>query len=186
MGEAQNGRDLLELADKQAADVFIVDISMPLLNGIEATYRLLKRVTKAKVIILSMHNDHSFVEKALRCGAYGYLLKDDATTSVVTAIREVMHGRYFLSPNISGFVVKGFLDGGSGAVPRTKGELLSSREKEILQLLAEGHSVKEIAGNLNISVHTVNTHKKSIMGKLGVHRQGDLIRYALKEMAISV
>lgn len=183
IGEASNGKEVLDLAAQTPADVYILDISMPFLNGIETTYRLVKRYPKSRIIILSMHDDSSFVEQALRSGAKGYILKEDASEEVISAISEVMMGRYFLSPNISEYVVKGFLSGinSNKKTGRKDGEL-SSREKEIMQLIAEGFSTREIAEQLDISVHTVNTHRKSIMGKLGVHRQSDLIRYALKEI----
>ncbi|MCP4713870.1 MAG: response regulator transcription factor [Deltaproteobacteria bacterium] len=183
VGEAANGQAVLTLAQEVHADVFILDISMPLLNGIETTRRMVKQYPACHVIILSMHNDSSFVENALRAGAKGYLLKEDASEEVISAIRQVMRGRYFLSPNISEYVVSGYLDHVRNRRPKNEAEL-SSREKEILQLIAEGHSNKDVANQLDLSANTVQTHRKNIMRKLDVHHQADLIRYALKESII--
>ncbi|MFC1591279.1 response regulator [Thermodesulfobacteriota bacterium] len=182
IGDAANGKEVLALAKKTPADVYILDVAMPLLNGIEAAHRLMKQDPLCKTIMLSMHDDSAFVEKALRCGAKGYVLKEDASEVVISAIREVMQGRYFLSPNISEFVVQGFLDSLKACGPRKQEPKLSSREKEVLQLIAEGFSSKEIAVQLDISVNTVLTHRKKIMQKLGMHGQAELIRYALKEI----
>jgi two-component system response regulator NreC len=181
VGEALNGQEVLTMAGRCHADVYIIDITMPLLNGIEVTRRLLRDDPDCKVIILSMHKENTFVENALRAGARGYLLKEDATEEVISAIRKVLSGRYFLSPNISEFVVHGFLDSFRGKGLKIKENELSSREKEVLQLVAEGFTSKEIATQLNLSVNTVHTHRKNIMSKLDVHGQADLIRYALKE-----
>ncbi len=185
IGEAANGKDLLKMAEKTPADVYVLDVSMPLLNGIETAHRLSKQDPRCKIIMLSMHDDSTFVEKSLRCGARGYLLKEDASEEVITAIREVLSGRYYLSPNISEFVVQGFLDNLKNEKPKKKETTLSSREKEILQLISEGYSSKDIAVQLNLSLNTVLTHRKKIMSKLGVHGQADLIRYALKEIISS-
>jgi len=182
VGMAVNGKELLALAEKLPADIFIMDISMPLLNGIEATQRLLKRRSDAKVIILSMHAEYSFVERAIRSGARGYLLKEDAIEQVMHAIRQVFAGQFYLSTKISGFIVHGFLDTLNGMATNIKSERLSSREREILQLIAEGHTTKDVAKILDITVNTANTHKKNIMSKLNLHRQSELIRYAIKEL----
>jgi two-component system, NarL family, response regulator NreC len=181
VAEAANGREVLELAGKTYADVYILDIAMPLLNGIETAGRLMRLNPKTAIIVLSMHADQAFVEQAFRCGVKGYILKEDAGGEVVSAIREVMAGRYFLSPGISGFFVKEFLGGEAGKKADTKNRVLSSREREVLQLIAEGHTTRQIARQLKLSIHTINTHRKSIMGKIGAHRQSELIRYALRK-----
>ncbi len=181
-GEASNGRELLELSEKKTADIFIIDISMPLLNGIETTQRLLKKHPEAKVIMLSMYRDHSYVERALNSKAYGYVLKCSATDELASAIQEVARGRHYISPAISGYVVQGFLENVQTKHAGARSDTLSSREKEILQLIVEGHSTREIARHLDISVHTVMTHRKSMMSKTGARRQSDLIKYGLKEI----
>jgi DNA-binding NarL/FixJ family response regulator len=158
-----------------------MDISMPELNGIETTKRLLKMDRNSKVIIMSIHNNKVFVEKALRAGAKGYIIKESATEELLSAIREVNRGKYYLSPEISKFVVQGFL--GKFRVSKEKAEIvtLTPREREILQLIAEGLINKEIAKKLDISHNTVHVHRRNIMEKLDIHKQADLIRYALKE-----
>lgn len=178
IGEAANGHEVLSLAAAKPADVYVLDISMPLLNGIETTCRLLSKSPDAKVIMLSMHDDRTFVERALRNGARGYILKETAPEEIVTGIREVHMGRYYLSPKISSYLVEDFL----GKDPeKHTGTELSSRERGVLQLIAEGFTSKEIADKLELSIHTIHVHKNNIMKKLNIHRQADLIKYALKE-----
>ena len=181
IGEATNGKEVLEMADNRPADVYILDISMPVLNGIETAQRLLQIDPRNRIIILSIHDERTFVEKALECGARGYILKESASEEVVHAIREVNQGRYFLSPGISKFVVQGFLERRYDHRQYKKFASLTRREREILQLIGEGLTTKEIAGKLRISLNTVNVHRKNIMAKLNIHRKANLIRYALKE-----
>ena len=181
IGEASNGKEVLELAMSNPADVYVIDAAMPILNGIETIERLRKIDKNCKIIILSMHDDRSFVEKALKYGANGYILKESATDEIIHAIREVYTDKFFLSPKISRFIVDGFLgkrytkEQGRDVVDLTK------REKEILQLIAEGFTNKEIAIQLKLSLNTVHVHRNNIMKKLDIHRQADLVRYALKE-----
>lgn len=179
--EAANGNEVLEMAKKRRADVYIIDISMPILNGIETTDRLMKMDPKSKIIILSMHDNRTFVEKALKFGAKGYVLKKSAIGEIVDAIHEVYAGSYFLSPKISKFVIQGFLGKRYHYKPYSKMENLTRREREILQLIAEGLTSKEMAVQLNLSLSTVHDHRKNIMQKLNIHKQAELIRYALKE-----
>jgi len=181
VGEAGDGNELLALAETTPADVYIIDISMPNLNGLEATERLLKKNPKGKVIILSMHDDRAFVEKALKIGAKGYLLKESAPEELIHAIREVWMDRFFLSPKISKYVVQGFLGADQPKKQHQKGTNLTNREKEILRLISEGSTAKEIARQLRISANTVSVHRNNIMRKLDIHKQAELIRYALKE-----
>ena len=178
IGEASNGNDVLKLSKTNPADVYLLDISMPILNGIETTYRLIKDNPKNKIIILSMHDDRTFVEKALHSGARGYILKESATDEIVFGINEVYLGRYYLTPKISSYLVEDFLDQEQG---RQFIPALSSRERGILQLLAEGLNNKEIAEKLSLSLNTIHVHRNNIMKKLNIHRQADLIKYALKE-----
>jgi DNA-binding NarL/FixJ family response regulator len=151
---------------------------MPILNGIETTHRLVNKNPQSKVIILSMHDDRTFVVKALQSGARGYILKESATEEIVFGINEVYMGRYYLTPKIASYLVEDFLDREHGAHHMAE---LSSRERGILQLLAEGFNNKEIADKLSLSLNTVHVHRNNIMKKLNIHRHADLIRYALKE-----
>jgi two-component system response regulator NreC len=180
VGEASDGKELLALANTTPADVYIVDISMPNMNGLEATEQLMKKDSKRKVIILSMHDDRTFVEKALKAGARGYLLKESASDELIHAIREVWMSRFFLSPRISKYVVQGFLGAGQPS-QQQKVRNLTNREKEILCLISEGSTAKEIAHQLSISVNTVAVHRNNVMRKLDIHNQAELIRYTLKE-----
>lgn len=182
IGEAENGNEVLEMANnKRKADVYVVDISMPILNGIETADRLMKMDPRSKIIILSMHDNRTFVEKALKCGVKGYILKEYATEEIVHAIREVYMGRVFLSPKVSKFIVQVFL-GKRGNYRQSKKVVdLTKRERQILQLIAEGFTSKEIARQLNLSSNTVRVHRTNIMRKLDIHNQAGLIRFALKE-----
>jgi len=181
IGEASNGNEVLEMAKKNPADVYVLDISMPILNGIETADRLIKMDSTSKVIILSIHDSKIFVEKALETGVKGYIIKENATEEVIHAIREVHMGNYFLSPAISRFIVQGFLGKRQHYKKYTKVINLTRRERQILQLIAEGFINKEIARKLNISLNTVHIHRKNIMQKLDIHKQANLFRYALKE-----
>jgi len=181
IGEASNGKEVLKMAENNPADVYLLDIAMPILNGIETTEKLRKIDKKCKIIILSMYDDGNLVEKALKYGANGYIVKETATEEIIHAIREVYKDRFFLSPKISRFVVKGFL-GKRYHYGQSKDVItLSGREREILQLVAEGFTNKKISIRLHIALGTVQVHRSNIMRKLGVHKQADLIRYALKE-----
>lgn len=183
VGEASNGKDVLKMAKKSSADVYVLDISMPLLNGIETTERLVKMSSKNKIIIFSIHDDRHLVEKVLKSGAKGYILKENATEEIIHAVREVFRGNFFLSPKISKYVVHGFIGaGGKNNYKREKNVVdLTGREREILQLITEGFNNNEIADRLFLSIYTVRAHRSNIMQKLDIHRQADLIRYALKE-----
>jgi two-component system, NarL family, response regulator NreC len=183
IGEASNGNEVLKLAKQNPADIYILDISMPQLNGIETTARLCNKNSSCNVIILSMHDDRTYVERALRSGARGYILKETATDEIISGIREVYQGRYYITPKISAYLVEDFL--GREPAIHSAGEL-SSREKGVLQLFAEGCTSKEIAEKLDLSLHTIHVHKNNIMRKLNIHRQADLIKYALKEGIIEV
>lgn len=181
IGEASNGNEILNLAKTKPADVYIIDITMPILNGIETTDRLVRMNPKSKIIILSMHNNRNLIEKAFKYGAKGYILKESDVEEVIHAIREVYMNRFFLSSKISKFVVHSFLrKKHSSKAVKILGQL-TRREREILQLIGEGFDDKEIATKLNVSLHTAHAHRKSIMRKLDLHKQADLIRYALKE-----
>lgn len=184
VGEASNGSAVLASVSAQSADVYVLDISMPGLNGIETARRLAKKAPRAKVIILSVHDSRAIVEKAFLSGVHGYLLKESSTREVIGAIREVVRGRYYVSPAISGFLVNGFLgrrSRGPGRGSLEPASRLTPREREVLQLIAEGLTVKEVARRLSLSLNTALVHRKNIMRKLDLHKQADLVRYALKE-----
>jgi DNA-binding NarL/FixJ family response regulator len=162
-----------------------MDISMPDLNGIDATRQILEEVKGVKVIALSMHSDRQYVEGMLRAGVSGYLLKDCAADELIQCIRFVLTGRVCLSPGITGFLVNEYIQPAKGQVLADRAEL-SAREREVLQLIAEGRSTKDIAGALHISVKTVETHRKNIMEKVNLHAVAELTKYAIRHGLTSV
>ena len=178
IGEVSNGKDLLEMAQKTPADVYIVDISMPVLNGVEAVAKLMRQDRKAKVLILSMYDDRVSVEKALKAGAKGFVVKVSRAEELLKAVREVAAGRFYFGGKISKFLVQGFL---GKRAPKKDGTHLTNKEKEVLQLIAEGYSSKQIAKHFTLSLNTIHVHRNNIMRKLGIHKQAELVRYALKE-----
>jgi DNA-binding NarL/FixJ family response regulator len=180
-GEAENGRDAVSLAASLQPDVVVMDVGMPLLNGIEATKAILKQSPSAGIVILSMHSDESYVMRALHAGARAYLLKDSAASELLAAIDAVSRGKSFFSSAISRLLAEDYV-----RVLRQKGvvdsyDLLTSREREILQLLAEGKTNKEVASELNISPYTVETHRSHILEKLNLHNPAELILYAVRK-----
>jgi len=176
VGEAGNGHEALELAAKLRPDVVVMDVAMPGLNGIEATRRLAESVPRTKVLALSMHKDAVYVREILRAGAKGYLLKDAFDQDLVNAVRAVAAGQGYLSPAVSEAVLSDYRKHVTDPL-----DLLTSREREILQLLAEGKTNKEIAGLLGLSVYTVDAHRGRIMEKLNLHSIGELVRYAVRK-----
>ncbi|MGA2555509.1 MAG: response regulator transcription factor [Verrucomicrobiota bacterium] len=181
VGEASDGMEVLEMARTKRCDVFILDITMPRMNGIETTRELLRRLPGAKIIVLSLHDTSAVVEEALAAGARGFLTKETATRNVVDAVAEVHAGRYYLSPSVAHFVVETAVQGKKGM--RKRGEApvaLTGQERKVLQLIAEGQSSKEIADLLGLSVNTVHVHRNQMMARLNLHKQADLIRYAIK------
>jgi two-component system response regulator NreC len=185
IAEAEDGRKALQLARKHKPDVVIMDISMPDLNGIDATRQILEEVPGAKVIALSMHSDKQFVDGMLRAGAVGYLLKDCAADELIQCIRIVLSGRICLSPGITGFLVNEYLHPTRDEVLAPRSEL-SVREREVLQMIAEGRSTKDIANSLHISIKTVETHRKNIMEKANLHSVAELTKYAIRNGLTSV
>jgi DNA-binding NarL/FixJ family response regulator len=178
LGEASDGLQLLELAHALHPDLVLMDIAMPGLNGLETTARLLKAGPNTKVIILSMHQDEQYVRQALRVGTSGYLLKDSAPTELSLAIHAVARGDTYLSPAISRGVVSDY-------VSRLRNDdenqiALTPRQREVLQLIAEGKSTKEIAQRLDLSVKTVDTHRTLLMKQLDIHEVAGLVRYAMR------
>ncbi len=180
IGEADNGRKTVQLARDLEPEIIIMDISMPDLNGIEATRQIVADSPDVKIIALSMHSDKRYVKGILSAGASGYLLKDSAFEELVEAIRTVDTGRFYLSAGIAGVVVKDYV--GSQANKDTlTSDILSAREREVLQLLAEGKRTKEIASDLHVSVKTIETHRQNIMQKLDIYTIAGLTRYAIRE-----
>jgi two-component system response regulator NreC len=186
VAEAEDGRTTVNLAKKLLPDVVIMDITMPDLNGIDATRKIVTELPNSKVIALSMHSDRRFVSGSLEAGASGYLMKDCAFEELVSAIRSVMSSnRTYLSPKVADIVVKNYVNKFSKT--RTPSPpTLTNREREMLQLLAEGKTTKEIASGLHVSIKTVETHRRNIMSKLNSHSVADLIKYALREGLISL
>ena len=175
VGEAGTGREAIELAESLKPDVVVMDVAMPELNGIEATRQVTSAVPHTRVIALSMHKDSVYVREVLRAGARGYLLKDSGANDLVTAVRAVAKGEGYLSPAVSDAVLDDYRKHVSNPI-----DLLSSREREVLQMLAEGKTNKEIAGILNLSVYTVDAHRGRIMEKLNLHSINELVRFALR------
>jgi len=180
VAEVSNGKELLEAAKEHKADVYIVDISMPILNGIDATARLMKMQPTAKVIILSMFEDRVSVERAVQVGACGFVVKEATINEILEAIKEVYAGKFFLCSQVAKFLVQGFLDKSEGKQIARAGRL-TNKEREVLQLIAEGYTSKKIAKEFKLSLNTVHVHRNNIMRKLNIHKQAELIRYALKE-----
>jgi DNA-binding NarL/FixJ family response regulator len=180
VGEAENGRNAIKLAEKLMPDLIIMDVSMPDMNGIEATRRIIAAIHDVKVIALSMHSDRRFVLGMLEAGASGYLLKDCAFGELASAINQVTKGNTYLSPKIADVVVKGYLNKNTDSTTKG-GAVLSSREREVLQLIAEGLTAKEIAARLFLSIKTIETHRRNIMQKLNMRSTADLTKYAIRE-----
>ena len=185
VGEAEDGRQTVELASLHVPDVVVMDIAMPNLNGVEATRRMVSKQPAISVVILSMYSDESYVMRALEAGARAYLLKDSAVTDLIRAIEAVSQGKSFFSPKISRILAEEYV-----RALRQKGaadsyELLTPREREILQLLAEGKTNKEVATSLNISIYTAETHRGNILQKLNLHSSAELVLYAVRKGIIS-
>ena len=178
VGEAENGREALKLVNKLKPDVIIMDISMPDLNGIEATRQILTESPEVKVIALSMHSDRRFVIRMFRAGVSGYLLKDGAFGELVNAIEAVMDEGTYLTPKIAGILIK---DLKNSANENSSLSVLTAREREVLQLIAEGRSTKECADTLNVSIKTVETHRRQMMEKLEIHSIAELTKFAVRE-----
>jgi two-component system, NarL family, response regulator NreC len=185
VGEAADGREAVALAKSLRPDVAVMDITMPNLNGIEAAHQIKQSQPEIAVIVLSMHPDESYVLRALKSGAKGYLLKDSAESDLIQAVRAVAHGKSFFSPTVS----KVLLDDYVRKLQRTGAEdaydLLTPREREILQLVAEGKSNKDVAHLLNLSVYTIETHRSNIMQKLHLKGVPELTLYAVRKGIIS-
>jgi two-component system response regulator NreC len=175
VSEASDGQEALRSVEKTQPDVAILDISMPILNGVDAARELLKSSPKTRVILLTQHNEDQYVTQALRAGVRGYVLKSQAAEGLVHAIQEVCRGSVYLSPKISGAVIDAYL-----SKTYTSPDPLSGRERQVLQLVGEGKSTKEIAVHLGISVKTSESHRARLMKKLDIHETASLVRYAIR------
>jgi DNA-binding NarL/FixJ family response regulator len=175
VGEAANGREAADLADKLKPDIVLMDVQMPELNGIEATRRMVTANSRIKVLVLSMHKEALYVREVLKAGARGYILKDAIDTELLSAMRSVARGDGYISPAVSGALLSDYRQQSSNPL-----DTLSTREREVLQLIAEGKTNKEVATKLNLSVYTVDSHRGKIMEKLNLHSAGELVRFAIK------
>jgi two-component system, NarL family, response regulator NreC len=184
-GEAADGREAVRLAAELQPDIVIIDIGMPLLNGIDATAQILRETPDIGVIILSMHADESYIMRALNAGAKGYLLKDSADDDLPKAVRTVAEGRPFFSPVIAKTLLEDYVRLMREHRVQDSYELLTEREREVLQLLAEGKSNKEVASLLGLSPYTVESHRNNLMQKLNLHNTADIVLYAVRKAIIS-
>jgi len=185
VGEAADGREAVSLAAEVNPDIIIMDIAMPLLNGIDATAQIVKRNPKVGVIILSMHSDEGYLVRILTAGAKGYLLKDSADADIVRAVQAVARSKPFFSPQIAQTLLEDYMRQMKQQGLQDSYELLTDREKEILQLLAEGKSNKEVAALLNLSVYTVETHRANLMQRLNLHSTAEIVLYAVRKKIIT-
>jgi len=181
IGEAADGREAVRLADRLCPDVVVMDVSMPLLNGIEATRQIRRDCPDVKVLILTVHEDQDYVARLLAAGASGYIIKKAGGEELVRAIQTVHRGDAFLHPSIARVVVEDYvhrLQAGQGVGAQ---DVLTAREREVLQLIAEGYTNREIADLLHLSIKTVQNHRAKIMNKLDLHDRGELIKYAIQQ-----
>ena len=185
LGEAADGREIVQLAAKHTPDVIVMDIAMPNLNGIEATRRIVERHPEIGIVILSMHYDESYVIRSLKAGARAYLLKDAVKTELIAAILAVVQGRSYFSPKISRILQEDFVQLLGRKGEEDTYDLLTDREREVLQMVAEGKTNKEIANSLSLSLYTVDTHRTHILQKLNLHSVPELILYAVRKGIIS-
>ncbi|MGD0124421.1 MAG: response regulator transcription factor [Terriglobia bacterium] len=185
VAEAADGREAAERAEATRPDIVILDIAMPNMGGIEAAQRIRALLPQAAIVILSMHSDEGYVLRALKVGAKGYLLKDSAESDLIDAIKAVSEGKAFFSPEISKILVEDYVRDMRKRGAEDSYELLTSREREILHLLAEGKSNKDIATLLDLSLYTVETHRRNLQDKLNLHSLAELILYAVRKGVIS-
>ncbi len=185
VAEAAGGREAVDLAEEHAPDVVVMDIAMPGMNGIEAARRIVDNRPNIGVVILSMHYDESYVLRSLKAGARAYLMKDSLKADVIEAIRAVAQGNSFFSPRISRILQEDYIQALAARNEEDSYELLTEREREILQLAAEGRTNKEIANLLNLSLYTVDTHRTHILQKLNLHSVAELILYSVRKGIIS-
>jgi DNA-binding NarL/FixJ family response regulator len=186
-GEAKDGREAVELASSMNPDLILLDIGMPVLNGLEAARQILATSPEAAVLILTMHDTDQVVREVLRAGVRGFVLKSDAGRDLLSAVEALMRQRTFFTTKVSQMVLDGFLDRDNREEQREDtGDVLTTREREVIQLLAEGKTSKEVAVTLNLSVKTAETHRTNLMRKLNLHSVADLTRYAVRNGIVQV
>lgn len=185
VGEAGDGRSAVDMAQKMRPHVVVMDVALPELNGIEATRQITKRVDGAKVLVLTMHSDDVYVRQSLKAGARGYLLKDSEDLDLIKAVKAIGGGGSFFSPSVSKVLLAGYLGDGQGREVEDNLALLTDREREVLQLIAEGKTNKEVANLLSVSINTVETHRKHVMEKLDLHNTAELVRFAVRKKIVS-
>lgn len=189
VGESGDGKETIDMVEKLVPDITILDISMPTMSGIEITRYLRKYVPETRIIILSRHDKNEYVNQLLKFGISGYILKDDAGEDLIRAIEEVLKGNMYLSPRIATYIVNDYVTAGEEKDEKRMHnpfDVLSSREREILKLIAEGNKSDEIAATLRISSQTVKTHRANIMKKLNIHKTADLVYYAIKNGFVEI
>ena len=184
VGEASDGREAVKMLEELKPDVAVIDVAMPMLNGIEATRNVLKSLPDLKIVMLSMLADQMYVVEALKAGASGYLLKEESFNQLLEAIKIVLSGKVFLSKSIEEVMMEDLVRQIRSGDMEKNTDPLTDREREVLQLIAEGHTSREIADILHVSVSTVDTHRKKIMDKLSIHNTSGLVKYALKNKII--
>jgi DNA-binding NarL/FixJ family response regulator len=184
VGVVADGRELVAAARKHRPDVIVADVTMPSLNGIEAAVQLRDVGVEAKVVFLTMHRDVGYARRAMEVGAAGFVLKHSAASELVTAVREALRGRTYVTPMIAGELLQSYRDGDSR--PHDPGHRLTARQREVLQLFAEGRSAKEVAAVLKISTRTAEVHKARILEALGLRTTSELVQYAIRNGIISV
>src|SRR5450631_1465024 len=185
VGEAADGREAVEIAAQQKPAVVVMDVAMPHLNGVEAARQILSRNPDIVIVMLSMHSDESYVLRSLKAGARAYLLKDSAEADLIAAIQAIIGGKSFFSPGVRRLLKEDYMRQLAEMGAEDSYELLTTREREVLQLVAEGQSNKEVASLLNLSLYTVETHRTHILQKLNLHSVPDLILYAVRKGIIS-
>ncbi len=184
VGEASDGREAVRMSQEMIPDVVIMDVAMPQLNGIDATAQIIKNNSRTGIVMLSMYTDESYLVRALSAGAKGYLLKDSAEVDLVRAVQVVAQGRPFFSPRISQALLDDYVRTLQQRGLQDSYDLLTEREREILQLLAEGKSNKEVAATLDLSTYTVETHRTNLMHKLNLHNTAEIVLYAVRKKII--
>ena len=184
VGEASDGREAVALTQQHRPEVVVMDVTMPNLNGIEAARQISASLPQSGIVMLSMHSDEAYVLRALKAGARGYLLKESAESDLIAAIRAVHAGKAFFSPAVSRMLVEDYVRQLQDREIEDSYELLTTREREILQLIAEGKSNKEVAAILNLSLYTIETHRGNLMEKLNLHTVPELILYAVRKGVI--
>ncbi len=186
VGEAANGKEAIEMVKKLAPDVVLMDIAMPIMGGLEATHRIHKDFSNAKVLALTQYDDREYVFPIIEAGAYGFISKSAASSELTSGIRAVYRGDSFLSPSVAKFLVEVYRQGGTLKKSLDPYDELTVREREVLKLLAEGYTIQEIANMLSISPKTAEGHKTSLMAKLDIHNRAELVKYALRKGIITI